>query len=339
MTYRDRVIKSLKHEKTDLIPYHLDLTDEVYARLADYFHDPDFYGKTGSHLAQERNESFTILSPTRFRDMFGVAWNREQEGDFGIVHDYPLKDPEFGAYIFPQPDEKLIREKCERLQKQRDKFRMYIIGFSLFERAWTLRSMPELLMDFMINKEFAHALLDQITAYNLAVVDLVAEYDIDCIFYGDDWGQQKGLIMGPALWREFIKPRLRKMYDRAKEHGMYVCQHSCGDVSEIFPDLIELGLDMYNTFQPEIYDVAEMKRLYGDKITFYGGISTQRLLPGGTPDEVKSEMRRLMDLLGENGGYVVAPTHAMPNDIPTANILAFLEVVQNQSIQTQGDRS
>jgi len=190
--------------------------------------------------------------------------------------------------------------------------------------------MPELLIDFMVNKEFANELLDRVVEYNLGVVDIVAQYDIDCIFYGDDWGQQKGLIMGPNLWREFIKPRLKKMYDKAKEYGMYVCQHSCGDISEIFPDLIELGLDAYNTFQPEIYDVAKMKKIFGNKITFYGGISTQRLLPNATSDEVKSEMRRLMGILGKNGGYIVAPTHAMPNDIPTENILAFLEVVQNQ---------
>jgi uroporphyrinogen decarboxylase len=330
MTPRDRVLKALNHENTEILPYNLDLTDEVYHRLVEYFNDKDFFEKTGSHLAQERNESFTVLSDKVFKDMFGVVWNREQEGDFGVVKDYILTDSEFGGYSFPVPDEKLIREKCERLEHQKDKFRMYIIGFSLFERAWTLRSMPELLIDFMVNKEFANELLDRIVEYNLAVVDIVSEYDIDCIFYGDDWGQQKGLIMGPQLWREFIKPRLKKMYDKAKENGMYVAQHSCGDISEVFPDLIELGLDIYNTFQPEIYDVAKMKELYGDKITFFGGISTQRLLPSASPKEVKAEMKRLMKLLGQDGGYIVAPTHAMPNDIPTENIMAFLEVVQNQ---------
>jgi len=113
---------------------------------------------------------------------------------------------------------------------------------------------------------------------------------------------------------------------------MYVCQHSCGDISEIFPDLIELGLDAFNTFQTEIYDVVQMIKMYGDKITFYSGISTQRLLSNATPDEVKNAMRRLMEILGENGGYIVAPTHAMANDIPTENILAFLEVVKNQHL-------
>jgi uroporphyrinogen decarboxylase len=333
MTPRERVIKAIKHEETDIVPYHLDLTDEVYGRLVSHYNDIDFFAKTGSHLAQERNESFVNLSDTEFRDMFGVVWSKEQKGDFGIVKDYILKEPNFDGYTFPVPDEALIREKCRRLEQQKDKFRMYIIGFSLFERAWTLRSMPELLMDFLINKEFAGELLDRITEYNLAVVDIVSEYDIDCIFYGDDWGQQNGLIMGPALWREFIKPRLARMYDKVKEKGMYIAQHSCGDISELFPDLVEMGLHIYNTFQPEIYDVAEMKRLYGDKIAFYGGISTQRLLPMASPDEVKAEMRRLMKILAKDGGYIVAPTHAMPDDIPTENIEAFLEVVRNQPLK------
>jgi len=332
MNCRERVLRALKHEKTDIVPYQLDLTDEVHDRLAKYFGDAAFFEKTGSHLAQERNESFTSYASFKFRDMFGVIWNRIQEGDFGVVEEFILEDAEFGDYIFPLPDEKIIDEKCRRLEKQKDKFRIYHIGFSLFERAWTLRSMPELLIDFKLNKEFAHELLDRITEYNIAVIDIVSAYDIDCILFGDDWGQQKGLIMGPQLWREFIKPRLKSMYDRVKSKGMYVGQHSCGDIREVFPDLIELGLDIYNTFQPEIYDVALMKKLYGDRITFYGGISTQRLLPNAAPDEVKSEVKRLMGILGKDGGYIAAPTHAMPNDIPTANILAFLDAVKNQGI-------
>ena len=331
MTRRERVLASLRHESTDKLPYQLDLTEEVHARLAEYFGDDGFFEKTGSHLAIEHNESFTTMPNGRFKDMYGVTWNRQQEGDFGVVEHYLLTDAEFGDYVFPKPDEKLIREKCERLVRDKNElFTLYAIGFSLFERAWTLRSMPELLMDFVVNPDFAHELLDRIVEYNLAVMDIAFEYDIDAIFFGDDWGQQKGLIMGAPFWREFIKPRLRTMYSKAKDRGMYVCQHSCGDISAIFPDLIELGLDIYNTFQPEIYDVEAAKKQCGDKLTFYGGISTQRLLPYAGPDEVKSTMKKLMGILGADGGYIVAPTHAMPNDIPTENILAFLDVVQNQ---------
>jgi uroporphyrinogen decarboxylase len=111
---------------------------------------------------------------------------------------------------------------------------------------------------------------------------------------------------------------------------MFVAQHSCGDCRELFPDFVELGLDIYNTFQPEVYDIEAFKNSFGDRITFFGGISTQRLLPFATPDEVRKEMRRIISILSKDGGYIIAPTHAMPNDIPTENALAFLEVCQNQ---------
>ena len=331
-TKREAVLRALSHRDTRPVPYYLDLTDGIHERLCKELGNPNFFEESGSYLAQERNESFTDLEGGLFRDMFGVVWNKgAQEGDFGVVHEYPLSGPAFGDYVFPEPDEALIREKCERLAGQRDKFTMYIIGFSLFERAWTLRSMPEVLCDMLAEPDFLNELLDRIVVYNLKVVDIVAEYPVDCVFFGDDWGQQRGLIMGYPLWKEFIFPRLKILYEYVKGKGMFVAQHSCGDCRELFPDFVELGLDIYNTFQPEVYDIEEFKERFGGAITFFGGISTQRLLPFATPEEVKQEMRRILSILSKDGGYIIAPTHAMPNDIPTANVLAFLDVCRNQT--------
>jgi len=330
MTERERVLKAVAHKQTDIVPYNLDLTDDVYKRLAAYYGDKDFYAKTGSHLAQERNESFTKVDEHRIRDMFGAVWLLDQEGDFGVVENCLISEPNFDSYTFPEPDEKLIREKCERLQKQTDKFRMYIIGFSMYERAWSLRGVENILMDFILEKNFVHELLDRIAEYNMKVIDIVAQYDIDCLFFGDDWGQQKGLIMGPEIWREYIKPRRKKEYEYIKSKGMYIAQHSCGDINEVFPDLIEIGLDIYNTFQPEIYDIRKVKKEFGADLTFYGGVSTQHVLPYGTAEEVKAQTRELMEVMGKDGGYICAPTHSIPNDVPTENILAFLDVLQNQ---------
>ena len=263
--------------------------------------------------------------------MFGVVWDKgTQEGDFGVVHEYLLKEPSLEGYTFSEPDEALIRMKCEKLAAQKDKFTMYIIGFSLFERAWTLRSMEELLCDMIEEPEFVDELMDRIVEYNLKVVDIVSQYPIDCVFFGDDWGMQKGLIMGYPLWKRFIGPRIEKEYAYVKSKGMFVAQHSCGDCSLVFPDLKKFGLDIYNTFQPEVYDIEFFKKTYGDRITFFGGISTQKLLPYASPDEVKKEMARIIQILSKDGGYIIAPTHAMPGDIPPENVLAFLEVCKNQ---------
>jgi len=331
MTKRDIVIRTIEHKDSGVIPYFLDLTEEKRRDMIAYTGDELFFEHSDSYLAQERNESFVDLGNGMFKDMFGVTWDKgAQEGDFGIVKINPIGD-EIGDYVFPEPDEKLIREKCERLVAQKDKFTMYIIGFSLYERLWTLHGTFNTLVDFIEEPEYMHSLLDKIVEYNCKVVDIVAEYPIDCIFYGDDWGQQQGLQMGYPIWKEFIKPQLKKMYDHAKKYNMYVAQHSCGDCREVFPDLVELGLDIYNTFQPEVYDIVDFKKRFGDKITFFGGISTQCILPFKTAEEVKAEMHRVMDILGKDGGYILAPTHAMPNDIPPENVLAFMEVARNEN--------
>ena len=112
--------------------------------------------------------------------------------------------------------------------------------------------------------------------------------------------------------------------------GKFVFIHSCGKVDEIFPDLIECGLNMFNPFQPEVIDVFETKKTYGDVLSFYGGISTQRTLPYGTVDEVKDEVQRLIDVVGKNGGYVASPAHAIPSDAKPENIAAMIDVLQNQ---------
>ena len=136
--------------------------------------------------------------------------------------------------------------------------------------------------------------------------------------------------MGPDLWRQFIKPRAAKMYQAVKESGKHVIIHSCGKVDEIFPDLIDIGLDMFNPFQPEVIDVFEIKMKYGKKLSFYGGISTQKTLPYGTVQDVKDEVRRLINKIGKGGGYIAAPAHAIPGDAKPENIDAMIHILDNQ---------
>ena len=135
--------------------------------------------------------------------------------------------------------------------------------------------------------------------------------------------------MGPRLWRRFIKPRLEQMYGAVKRAGKVVMIHSCGRVQELFPDLIEVGLDVFNPFQPDVMNPYEMKRQYGDWLTFFGGVSVQHLLPHGTPTEIRDEVRRMMDQVGRDGGFIIAPSHDMPGDIPVENMVAFIETVRN----------
>ncbi len=248
-----------------------------------------------------------------------------------------LKKPILDGYVFPDPNKKERFAGYEKFIKENvDKFILNDIGFSLFERAWTLRGMENLLVDMIVNPDFVEELLDQILDWNLSIIDQASQYDIDGCRFGDDWGQQQGLIMGPKLWRKFIKPRLARMYGMVRERGLPVFIHSCGDVREIFPDLIEIGVNVFNPFQPEVMDVYEMKRKYGNRLCFYGGLSTQKTLPYGTPDDIKEEARRLMKEIGAGGGYILSPAHSIPKDVSLENMLALIEVAQDQTGELSG---
>jgi len=130
--------------------------------------------------------------------------------------------------------------------------------------------------------------------------------------------------MSPDHWREFIKPRLATLFARVKAEGLFTFLHSCGNVSEIIPDLIEIGLDVLHPIQPEAVDIALLKAEYGDKLAFYGGISTQRTLPHGTPEEVAAAVRQTVDVMSKGGGYILAPGITLQHDVPLENILAFI---------------
>jgi uroporphyrinogen decarboxylase len=150
------------------------------------------------------------------------------------------------------------------------------------------------------------------------------------MMFGDDWGMQTGLIMGPKAWDEFIKPRIQKMYGLVRSKGKLVFIHCCGKVDRLFPELIDCGVDVFNPFQPEVMDVFEIKNKYGDRLSFFGGISVQKTLPYGTVADVRDEVRRLLDVVGRKGGYIAAPSHAIPADAKPENIAAAIEVLQSQ---------
>ena len=335
MTRRERVIEALNHREPDMIPFHADFTQQEHDRMAAYLQDNDFANKNGSHLHGMQYSGFHAPladNPEFFKDDFGVVWDRTgADKDIGVITSPVIDEPDISLWKEPVLDEARLRRTLEGvLAHAEDKFTFAGIGFSMFERAWSLCGMENVLMYMLVEGDFLHALLDRICEYNLKIIDIINEYPFDGVYFGDDWGQQKGLIMGPEHWREFIKPRVARMYKRVKSGGKYVLQHSCGDIIEIFPDLIEIGLSCYQTFQPEIYDIEVVKRDFGQELSFWGGVSTQQLLPYGPVSKIKEETKRIMSIMGQGGGYIAAPTHAVPGDVPPENIVAMFEIFQNQ---------
>lgn len=333
MEKRDVVRMALDGKRPPYVPWSFSFTIDARKKLFEHFGTNDLDLLLRNHFLAFGNPIGSVedIGNDLFRDYFGVVWDRSEDEDIGIVKGCVLSEPDMSTYQFPDPSpEKFFSTIDDSIQKQPDLFRVFSIGFSLFERAWTLRGMENLLMDFYENPDFVRELFRQIADFNIAQVKKALKYDIDGVYFGDDWGQQHGLIMGPAIWREFIKPELKRMYQTVKDAGKYVFIHSCGDVDELFDELVEIGLDCFNPFQPEVMDVDELMKRYKGRLSFHGGLSTQQVLPYGTVDEVVAATRHLLEL-GADGNYIFAPAHAVEGDVPLENMLAFIDVVQSQT--------
>jgi len=332
MTKREVVERAIAWEPVPYVPWSFGFTIEAREKLVEHYGTEALGPILQNHFVGLGAEVgfFEDLGGDRVRDAFGVVWDRSIDKDIGNVANCMLPEPTLRDYEFPDPVAPRYFADIEgKLASGADGFRRFSIGFSLYERAWTLRGMANLMMDFIEHPEFVDELFNAIADYNIAQVRKALEYEIDCVHFGDDWGQQHGLQMGPQLWRRFIKPVLARMYGVVREAGKTVSIHSCGDVDEVFDDLVEIGLQLFNPFQPEVMDVDALVAQYRGRLAFHGGMSTQRTLPYGSVDDVVAETRHLIEL-GREGGYIFSPAHAVEGDVPVENMVAFIDTVQSQ---------
>ena len=241
-------------------------------------------------------------------------------------------DAAIESYVAPDPDrDELYDDARQLLERYGGEY--WITGVTvttIFETAWALRGLDQMMMDFILDPDLVNHLLDIPMDYHLRAAKNLVELGVDMIWLGDDVGAQNNMMISPDMWRSFFKPRMATMIKELKElnPALKIAYHSDGNIFPIIPDLIEIGLDILNPIQPASMDPAEVKEKFGKELSFWGSIDEQHTLPFGSPEDVRQEVKTRLQTLGKGGGLIIGPTHHVQLDTPLENFFAMVDAIR-----------
>lgn len=360
MTHRERVMTALAHEQPDRCPMQISCTPEFAARLRKELrlgkrlrHNPHGGGNSfdlelslgvdmlltsvcwaDSYYANERYNP----GADRYRDEWGVEWlsvpyeTRFGQGHYTEMVGHPLADEsKVPSYHAPDPSDPHRYEDARRLVQEYGK-EYWIVGVTvttIFETAWALRGYQQFLIDLILDPDLVETLLDIPFGFHLEAAKRLVEIGVDMIWIGDDVGSQNAMLISPELWRRFLKPRMARFIAELKalNQDLKIAYHSDGNILAIIPELIEVGVDVLNPIQPRCMDPERLKREFGDRLSFWGGIDIQHTLPFGSVESVRAEVQSRLEKVGKGGGFIIGPTHHVQLDTPMENLFALVETV------------
>jgi uroporphyrinogen decarboxylase len=355
VTSIERVRAAARHEEPDRVPVDVWLAPEARRLLMAHFGaagEWDLLGRLGCDF--RRIEGPHYVGPALesrpdgvSRDLWGV-WRRpvtvkipRGEARYLEVSESPLADARSAAEVesyphWPSPDDfdySVVRDQALTAGSQGHA--VLFAGDRLnrcaqLKPAMYLRGVDRILMDLALAPDIADAIFARVRGFYVEYARRVLEAAggaIDVFMTGDDFGHEGGMLMSPETWRRCLRPGFADLVRVGKEAGALVMHHSCGSIRPIIGDMIDAGLDILNPVQPEAADMepAELKREFGDRLTFHGSVSIQRTLPFGTPDEVRAEVAERVRLLATGGGFVLCTAHNIQADVPLENILALFD--------------
>ncbi|MBU0477202.1 uroporphyrinogen decarboxylase family protein [bacterium] len=344
----ERILKAINHQRPDRPAIDYIATPETNAMVKKHLGIEDdelLLRKLGVDI---RRVAVPFIGP---KDMTGAAGVGAQGKDFlGIVWK-PVKN-EFGTYNeiafhplakattvkeiedYPWPkvdwfDFSHLKDEIARINKDNRYAIMYFAG-GAFETPWYMRGMERFLMDLIECPDIAEAISRHAMEFYRERAMRVIESSngqIDIIGSGGDIGTQKGMMLSPELWRKHIKPYSKQLIRPFKDMGLITYYHSCGSIVPVIEDFIEMGLDILDPIQPKAagMDAKNLESRFGNRLCFHGGIDEQELLPQGTASMVRKEVKRVIKVIGKDGGYIVCPAHAIQPDTPVENIMAIYE--------------
>jgi len=353
---RERVLTALDHRQPDRCPTYLWINDDAMMGLVAYLGVStvseaeeilriDKWHEVDAVVCppDDYSDRIAALAPSEYREApgFHTAGNgrvvRMHEGAAYLedVVWHPLGSAQSPSDLesYPFPDVEWIHDDAglTRDIAQRKKAGHVVYGLvdQAFKQAWYLRGMHKVLMDFYINVDLINDLYDRLYAYMTDYCSSLVRSGVDMIQLIGDLGMQNKLMISPAIWRKYDKWRLAKMIAKLKgiNPALKMYMHTDGDVREIIEDLIQVGIDVLNPIQPECMDPVEIKKKYGDRLTLHGAVSLQRTLPFCSPEEVRQEVRYLIEHCNVNGGFVLGPSNVMFKELPAENIVAMYDAV------------
>jgi len=337
LTPKARVLARIHHQETDLTPYTIRFDEGVAERLDGYYGTDSWRGLIDNAIRRMPEPRLEVYRTggSHYTDLYGSVW-RVDCPTFHLVEP-ALKTPSLDGLTFPGMDaifDPVWEDSARKaIEQWKDHFLVIGFGVGLFERSWALLGYENALIDMALHTDFYEELLERLTSHQIEIVDRLLELEVDGILFADDWGYQQGVLIGAERWRKLFKTRVARLYQRVHEAGKYVLTHCCGSIEEILPDVIEIGLDVYQSVQPEAKNnnPYELKRKYGDRLTFWGGLGSQSTIPFGTPDEIRAEVGRLCREMGQGGGYILCPAKPLRTKTPTENAAAVVESFLQQA--------
>jgi len=345
---RERVLAAIEHEQPDRTPRDFWAEKPTLNRLFDWNrHCPD--GKVGYRDEERLLEQLEIdirhmnaneppekeVNPGVYQNFWGERYiykrtpyglmREDQKG--ALVEAESLAELELFPYPGPDcMDYSELEEQCRRWERY-----ALLYGFAdVWQRPALVRGWEDWFIDMMERPEWVHFLCRKFTDFYLEDYTRAAEVSggsIDIYLLISDLGSQHGQLISMRMFHEFVAPYLKEMIESIHSFGAYVMFHSCGSIYQFIPELIKLGVDILDPIQPTNHQMSpeRLKADFGDKLCFHGGIDMQGVLPKGTPDEVRAEVKRYCEVLGSGGGYILAPAHLFQPDVPPENIMAFYD--------------
>lgn len=340
MTHRERILCAIRHQLPDRIPVDA-IGIETVAEIA------EISGKSADEVIDMLGIDCRLVGAYDYRGELPecdgkklTIWGCEDENDYGTSHAYPLANsttvadieryrwPDACKFDFPALQNSLHDWSGEYALRG-----PYWVSAPLFSTTCNLLGMEEALVWMIAEPALFQACIEQVFRFSVTYIEeFIAALGtkLDILVLADDFASQRGLLMDPQLWRKYLKPYYAQLFALGKAKNLPIWFHSCGDITAVLPDLIDIGLDVWETVQLHSLPMtpAELKRNFGQQITFFGGINTQRL-PFITPEEVARETTKCIEALGKGGGYICGPDHHIKPDVPPENTLALFQTAQN----------